>query len=75
MKIVFFGTPQFSANFLRALIADGDFDIVAVVTQQDELQGLKKELLDMILQNYELRNKPQYELHVLKCNQSLINSN
>ncbi|MEK7459031.1 MAG: methionyl-tRNA formyltransferase [Patescibacteria group bacterium] len=44
MRVVFFGTPEFSADFLRALIADGDFDIVAVVTQQDELQGRKKEL-------------------------------
>ncbi len=44
MKIVFFGTPEFSADFLRVLIADADFDIVAVVTQQDEPRGRKKVL-------------------------------
>lgn len=42
MKIVYFGTPQFSADFLRALIADAEIDVVGVVTQQDEPQGRKK---------------------------------
>ncbi len=44
MKIVYFGTPEFSADFLRALIADAEIDVVGVVTQTDELQGRKKVL-------------------------------
>lgn len=38
MKVVFFGTPQFSAEILKDLIEKG-LDIVAVVTQPDKLQG------------------------------------
>lgn len=44
MRIVFFGTPEFSADFLRAIIADADITVAAVVTQQDEPQGRKKVL-------------------------------
>lgn len=42
MKIVFFGTPDFSAKFLSALLADQDFSIVAVVCQPDAPVGRKK---------------------------------
>ncbi len=42
MKIVFFGTPEFSAEFLSVLIADHEFSIVAVVCQPDALVGRKK---------------------------------
>lgn len=42
MKIVFFGTPDFSAKFLSALIADQDFSVVAVVCQPDAPVGRKK---------------------------------
>ena len=38
MKVVFFGTPIFSAEILKDLIEKG-LDIVAVVTQPDKLQG------------------------------------
>ncbi|MCH9632338.1 MAG: Methionyl-tRNA formyltransferase [Chlamydiae bacterium] len=38
MKVVFFGTPIFSAEILKDLIGKG-LDIVAVVTQPDKLQG------------------------------------
>jgi methionyl-tRNA formyltransferase len=42
MKIVFFGTPEFSEKFLSALIADRDFSVVAVVCQPDAPVGRKK---------------------------------
>jgi len=42
MKIAFFGTPAFAAEFLKGLIADSTFEVVAVVTQPDEPMGRKK---------------------------------
>ena len=44
LKIVFFGTPQFAVASLEALIADGEIDVVAVVTQPDKRRGRGKEL-------------------------------
>ena len=38
MRIVFFGTPEFSAPSLRALLEEG-FDVVGVVTQPDRPVG------------------------------------
>lgn len=44
LRVVFFGTPEFAAHSLKGLIHDPYFDVVGVVTQQDELQGRKKVL-------------------------------
>ncbi|PJE76479.1 methionyl-tRNA formyltransferase [Candidatus Uhrbacteria bacterium CG10_big_fil_rev_8_21_14_0_10_48_16] len=44
MKVVFFGTPQFSVPFLRELILDPDIDVVAVVTQPDKPAGRGEEI-------------------------------
>lgn len=41
LKIVYMGTPSFSAKLLEALIAEG-FNIVGVVTQSDALIGRKR---------------------------------
>jgi methionyl-tRNA formyltransferase len=38
MRIVFFGTPEFAAPSLRALLEEG-FDVVGVVTQPDRPRG------------------------------------
>lgn len=38
MKILFWGTPEFAAAPLRALIGEG-FDVIGVVTQPDKPQG------------------------------------
>src|SRR5205809_721024 len=38
MRVVFFGTPEFSVPSLEALLGEG-FDVVAVVTQPDKPQG------------------------------------
>ncbi|MCH9634650.1 MAG: Methionyl-tRNA formyltransferase [Chlamydiae bacterium] len=38
MKVVFFGTPKFSAEIFESLVEKG-VDITAVVTQPDKLQG------------------------------------
>ncbi|KAM3091955.1 methionyl-tRNA formyltransferase [Phormidesmis sp. 146-35] len=44
MKIVFFGTPQFAVPTLEALLADSNFDVVAVITQPDKRRGRGNEL-------------------------------
>ena len=42
MRVLFFGTPAFSADILAALTADPDITIVGVVCQPDEYVGRKK---------------------------------
>lgn len=42
MKIAFFGTPAFAAEFLKGLINEPEFEIVAIVSQPDEPVGRKK---------------------------------
>lgn len=39
MKIIFFGTPAFSANILKALIDNKETDVLAIVTQKDKPAG------------------------------------
>ena len=44
MRVVFWGTPDFAAPSLRALLGEG-FDVVAVVTQPDKPQGRSREII------------------------------
>lgn len=44
MRVLFFGTPQFSADILAALFTDTDITIVGIVCQPDEAIGRKKVL-------------------------------
>jgi len=44
MKVIFAGTPDFSAQHLKALIDSKNFDIVAVYTQPDRKAGRGKKL-------------------------------
>ncbi|MEO8193144.1 MAG: methionyl-tRNA formyltransferase [Gemmatimonadales bacterium] len=43
MRVLFWGTPEFAATPLRALIGEG-FDVVGVVTQPDKPQGRSRRL-------------------------------
>ena len=43
-KIVFFGTDEFAAATLEALVNTGTFKIVSVVTQPDRPMGRKQEM-------------------------------
>ena len=43
-KIIFMGTPDFSATVLKGLLADPRYEILAVVTQPDRKVGRKKEI-------------------------------
>jgi len=42
VRIIFFGTPEFSVPFLNALVADPHIDVLAVVTQPDKQVGRKQ---------------------------------
>lgn len=44
IKTVFMGTPDFALPSLQSLIEDPDFEIAAVVTQEDKKIGRKQEL-------------------------------
>ncbi|MDQ0223325.1 methionyl-tRNA formyltransferase [Streptococcus moroccensis] len=44
MKLIFMGTPEFSARVLEGILADDQYEVVAVVTQPDRLVGRKREL-------------------------------
>ena len=43
-KILFMGTPDFSATVLKGLISDERYEILAVLTQPDRAVGRKKEI-------------------------------
>src|SRR5215218_3848272 len=44
MRVLFWGTPEFAAPPLRALLGEG-FDVVGVVTQPDRPQGRSRSAL------------------------------
>ena len=41
-KLIFMGTPEFSATVLKGLLSDDRYEILAVVTQPDRAVGRKK---------------------------------
>ena len=43
-KIIFMGTPDFSATVLKGLLNDANYEVLAVVTQPDRAVGRKKEI-------------------------------
>lgn len=52
MKIIFMGTPEFSCPTLKKLIADPDFEIVAVYTREPQIAG----------RGHKLTNSPIHQL-------------
>ncbi|MGH7605193.1 MAG: methionyl-tRNA formyltransferase [Gemmatimonadaceae bacterium] len=44
MRVLFWGTPEFAAPSLRALVGEG-FEVVGVVTQPDKPQGRSREII------------------------------
>lgn len=44
MRVVFWGTPEFAAPALRALVGEG-FDVIGVVTQPDKPQGRSRKIV------------------------------
>ncbi|MDD4902487.1 MAG: methionyl-tRNA formyltransferase [Patescibacteria group bacterium] len=56
LKIIFAGTPDFAVPVFKALIADTDFEIVAVITQADKPIGRKQELTSGPVKTVALEN-------------------
>lgn len=44
IKLIFMGTPDFSATVLKGILADDSYQVLAVVTQPDRAVGRKKEI-------------------------------
>ena len=71
-KLIFMGTPDFSATVLKGLLEDGDYDIVAVVTQPDRAVGRKKEIRQTSVKELALAaNLPVYQPEKLSGSQEL----
>ena len=49
MKIIFAGTPEFAAIYLKALIDEGSHEICAVYTQPDKPAGRGKQLTESLV--------------------------
>ncbi|MDX2245040.1 MAG: methionyl-tRNA formyltransferase [Leptolyngbyaceae cyanobacterium bins.302] len=45
MKLVFFGTPEFAVPSLKRLVAQAEFEVLAVVTQPDKRRGRGNQLM------------------------------
>ncbi len=56
LKIIFVGTPDFAVPTLKALIADADFEIAAVITQEDKPVGRKQTLTPPSVKIIALKN-------------------
>ncbi|MGT2934046.1 methionyl-tRNA formyltransferase [Streptococcus catagoni] len=56
-KLVFMGTPQFSATVLKGLLEDSNYEILAVLTQPDRAVGRKKEIKMTPVKEVALENK------------------
>jgi methionyl-tRNA formyltransferase len=56
LKIIFAGTPDFAVPVFKALIADADFEIAAVITQADKPVGRKQEMTPPPVKTIALEN-------------------
>lgn len=56
MKIIFMGTPEFSCPTLKKLIADPDFEIVAVYTREPQIAGRGHKLTNSPIHQLALEN-------------------
>ncbi|MGU8032907.1 methionyl-tRNA formyltransferase [Streptococcus suis] len=71
-KLIFMGTPAFSAMVLRGLLADGNYNILAVVTQPDRAVGRKKVIQMTPVKEVALEyNLPVYQPEKLSGSQEM----
>ena len=74
MKIVFMGTPDYSASILENLISSGN-DVVGVFTKPDKPHGRNKKILSPPVKQIALEhNIPLFQPITFKNNEALINS-
>ena len=66
LKIVFFGTPEFAVESLRALV-DGGYNVKAVVTMPDKEGGRGKQIIESDVKKFAIeRNLPILQPEKLK---------
>ncbi|CAM3411575.1 methionyl-tRNA formyltransferase [Streptococcus pluranimalium] len=71
-KLIFMGTPDLAATVLKGIIADGSYDILAVVTQPDRAVGRKKEVKMPPVKEVALEhNLPVYQPEKLSGSQEM----
>ncbi|MGT2896682.1 methionyl-tRNA formyltransferase [Streptococcus entericus] len=71
-KLIFMGTPAFSATVLQGLLNDDRYEIMAVVTQPDRAVGRKKTLTMTPVKELALANElPVYQPEKLSGSQEL----
>ncbi|MBJ8349908.1 methionyl-tRNA formyltransferase [Streptococcus zalophi] len=71
-KLIFMGTPDFSATVLEGLLTQPQYDILAVVTQPDRAVGRKKEIKMTPVKNLALLHGiPVYQPERLSNSQEL----
>jgi methionyl-tRNA formyltransferase len=56
VRVVFWGTPEFAAPALRALVGEG-FDVVGVVTQPDKPQGRSRKIVHSPVKQFALEEE------------------
>jgi len=56
MKIIFMGTPEFAAPTLKRLIADPEFQVIAVYTREPQIAGRGHKLQNSVIHNLALEN-------------------
>jgi methionyl-tRNA formyltransferase len=72
LKLVFCGTPAFAVPSLRALLADSDFQVAAVVTQPDRPRGRGKKTANSPVKDAALEaGVPVYQPEKIKSESSL----
>ena len=56
MKIIFMGTPSFSCPTLEKLIADKDFEVVAVYTREPQIAGRGHKITNSVIHDLALKH-------------------
>ena len=69
-KLIFMGTPDFSATVLKGLLESDQYEVLAVVTQPDRAVGRKKEIRITPVKEVALSISRRNYLEVQKWKQS-----
>ena len=71
-KLIFMGTPAFSAAVLKGLLADNNYELLAIVTQPDRAVGRKKVIQMTTVKEVALEyNLPVYQPEKLSGSQEM----
>lgn len=72
-KIIFMGTPEFSATILKGLLEDNRYTVLAVVTQPDRAVGRKKEIKETPVKTLALDYQlPVYQPEKLSSSKEML---